>query len=123
MSWFDVSGSTATAKPALHAIQEALAGHPCATPAGRLIVHVEPAARGARGLVVRLRASTGSVGELTVQLLRGRHLLATRTVRRVGTAWEQTVLKPPERRLPAGAYTVTVRRGRKTLVVRKVRVS
>jgi hypothetical protein len=123
MSWFDVSGATATAKPALHAIQAALAGHPCATPVGHLVVHVEAAGHGSRGLVVELRTSTGTFEDLTVQLQRGSHLIATRTVRRVGSAWERLVLKPHKGRLPAGGYTLTVRRGGRTLVLRKVRVS
>jgi hypothetical protein len=123
MGWFDVSGTTATAKPALHAINEALAGHPCATPTGHLVVHVERTSDGRGGLVVLLRASAGAFDGLTVQLLRGRHVVATRRVRRVGTASLQIVLKPHERRLRAGVYTLTVRRAGRMLVVRKVRVS
>lgn len=129
MSWFTLSGSTATAKPALHAIQEALATHAgCAitdvrpvAPKGRLISQFYGRRHRRRGVLVRLTTTNGTLTRLTVELRRGAHILARASVTGVGTAGREIVLHPTKP-LPRGHYQLVVLRGATRIVSRTVRL-
>jgi hypothetical protein len=122
MSWFTLSGATATAKPALHAIQEALAAHAgCAVTEVRLLTRFYGRRHRVRGVLVRLSTTTGSLSGLTVQLRRHGHTVATAAVARVDQGGRDVVLRP-HGRLASGRYELVVRRGATTVIRRTVRL-
>jgi hypothetical protein len=126
MNWFSPSGSIATAKPALHAIQEALASHgqPCASPTSRpgnrLITRFYGRHAERRGVLVRLNTTSGTLRGLTVELRRGGHVVARSSVIRVGVAPRDVILRHRGSRLAAGRYELIVAEGGRTLVRRVV---
>jgi phospholipase C len=88
-----------------------------------LLVRFVGRRRGASGLEVVLHTSRGTFSNLTIELLRGKHVVARATLHRVGTVRRDLVL----RRLhgtgfAAGHYRLVVKHGKATLVDRKVTV-
>jgi phospholipase C len=74
------------------------------------------------GALLVLYTTRGSETGLTVELLRGRHAVAHHRISRLGTGHQRVVLRPRRGRLAAGHYTLRVRKGRATLVHRRVTV-
>jgi phospholipase C len=71
------------------------------------------------GVVVTLNTRTGTVKGLTVELLRGKHLVSRVHVAHVGTARHRAVLRATPK---PGRYTLVVKRGATVVVRRSVRV-
>jgi phospholipase C len=75
------------------------------------------------GVVVTLNTRRGTVKGLTVELLRGKHAVATAHVGHVATARHRVVLhRADAARLTTGRYTLVVRHGHTVLVRRRVRL-
>jgi hypothetical protein len=100
-----------------------------AIPAGNALIPVAPAPElrlavtraQLRGVVVYLRASTGTMPDLTVRLRRGGTLIARMGIRRLGTARRRLVLGRGKK-LPGGRYTLTVTQEGVSLARRSVRI-
>ncbi len=117
MSWFTQSGAIASAKPALHAIEEVVRSPRCAPTLVLRMSHT------ARTVLVKLREPAGVLGELTIELRRGRHIVARRTLSRLGPRWRTVVLARRKRRLPPGHYVLSVRNGDRLLAQRRFRIA
>jgi hypothetical protein len=97
-------------------------------PAGNALTPVAPApelklavARArSRGLVVYVRASTGTMPDLTVRLRRGGKPIARIGIQRLGTARRRLVLG--HGKLPGGSYMLTVTQDGVSLARRSVRI-
>ena len=129
MNWFSPSGSIATAKPALHAIQEALAAHAArcerSTPsqAGtQLVTRFFGRRHAPRGVLVRLSTTNGTLSGLVVELRRGGHVVAKSAVSRVGVTPRDVVLRLRGAHLAAGRYELVVSERGQTLTHRTVTV-
>jgi len=116
MAWFTASGSTATAKPALHAMEEVVHRPSCPAPRLALRVSHDPHA-----VVVRLRETGGRLGQVSLELRRGPRLVAHRRLNGVGPRWRLVRLRPRGRRLTPGRYSLTVRNGKRVVAVRRFR--
>jgi hypothetical protein len=89
--------------------------------APRLLLRFYGRRRSPHGVLVVLRATRGSFRGLTLELIGGRSTVAKAFAARVGIARRRVVLRTPSGRVPRnGRYTLRVRRGRVTLVVRHV---
>jgi hypothetical protein len=124
MAWFTQSGVTATPKPAFAAVEEALEklGLCSAVTSGRLELDLRGIRRGGRDVQLALRMSAGSISGLTIELRRGRHLIARTRARGVASRWHEVVLHP-RRRLPAGRYTLLVLHEQRILIRKPARVA
>ena len=126
MNWFSPSGSIATAKPALHAIQEALASHarPCTSttsiPGVQLITRFYGRRHERGGLLVRLNTTSGTLNGLNVQLRRGRRIVASIAVGNIGVTPRDVVLRHHGPRLGAGRYELIVAEHGRTLIRRAI---
>jgi phospholipase C len=101
--------------------------HPAAPPApapqatDQLVVAYYGRRHRVHGALVRLHTRGGTISGLTVELLRGKHVVAHAHVAHVGRARHSVALRGAHgRRLPAGRYTLVVRQGRNTLARRRV---
>ena len=75
------------------------------------------------GVLVQLYTTEGILTGLTIELRRGKRLLARAHAAHVGTARHRVVLKPRrDGHLPKGSYTLLVTQGTQALVKRRVRV-
>jgi hypothetical protein len=116
MSWFNPpSGSTATAKPALAAVQEALSAHAgncfASAPArgsSRLVARFYGRRHARHGVLVRLNTTAGTRSHLSVELRRAGRVLAKTAVAHVGTASREVVLRPHGRHLGPGRYALVI---------------
>jgi Secretory lipase len=98
-------------------------------PAGNALTPVPPAPElslavaGAtpRGVTVSLRASTGTMPDLTVRLVRGGEPVSTIGIRQLGVARRRLILGA-RRRLRSGRYTLTVTQDGVSLATRTVSV-
>jgi phospholipase C len=89
---------------------------PPSLPAQTLELRSAKRNRRLRALVLEFETNHGTFLNLTIELYRGRHLVAHHKVSRV-TALEHRVVLRVDRRAPvAGHYTIVVRRGRSTLL-------
>jgi phospholipase C len=75
-----------------------------------------------RGVVVELRVSHANLTGLTVELAHGHKKIQQVTIGRVTTVPKLVVLRAKGKIPPAGHYTVTVRKGHKTLASRAIHV-
>ena len=73
------------------------------------------------GVVVYLRASAGTMPDLTVRLRRGGRVIAMTAIQRLGTATRRLVLGRGKK-LPAGRYRLTVTQDGVSLATRSVRI-
>ncbi len=117
MSWFTQSGAVASAKPAFHAIEEVILNPRCSS---RLVLRVSHTSR---RVVVKLREPAGVVGELMIELRRGRHTVARRTLATLDPHWRTVILARRKRRLPAGHYVLSVYNGDRVLAERRFRIA
>jgi len=123
MSFFTPSAGTATAKPALNAFREVLGAQCGSSPAqGRLVARFYGRRHRRPGVLARLQTTAGTLTHLTVELRRGRRLIAKTSVARVGKTPHDVILKPHAGHLRAGHYTFLVTHAGKTLIRRMVSV-
>jgi phospholipase C len=74
-----------------------------------------------QGVLVSIYTTRGTLDHLVIELLRGRRVIARAAVAHVGPARHRVVLKHPlGSQLPAGRYTLRVRRAGRTLISRRV---
>lgn len=73
-----------------------------------------------RGVVVYLRASNGTMPDLTLKLRRGGRLIAKASIRRLGTARRRLILGRATK-VPSGRYTLTVTQDGVLLATRSLR--
>lgn len=85
MSWFTPAAKTTSAKPALHAITDALTSAKCdaSNPARtRLVARFYGRRHRRPGVLARLQTTAGTLTHLTVELRRGHRLIAKTSVAR-----------------------------------------
>ncbi len=75
-----------------------------------------------RGVAITLSTSTGSLRKLVVTLRRGRRLITRLPLARLTTRRRQLILHEHGRMLPRGRYALRVTQGRRTLLLRTLRV-
>lgn len=66
--------------------------------------------------------TSGTLADLTVELRRGKHVLARTAVPRVGTATREVVLRARHRHIAPDHYTLFVRHRENALIKRTVRM-
>lgn len=89
----------------------------------RLVVRFYGRRRHPRGLSIDVYAENGTLTGLTLELRRGRRLVAVDHLPHVSTVRKRTVLRGLHAQIPpAGHYTLLVRRGRRILLRRRVTV-
>lgn len=121
MSWFTPAANTTSAKPALHAITDALTSAKCEART-RLVARFYGRRHRRPGVLARLQTTAGALTRLTVELRRGHRLIAKTSVARVGKTPHDVILKPHAGHLRAGHYTLLVTHAGKTLIRRTVSV-
>ena len=128
MSWFTSSGAVAYPKPALHAIQDAIAAKAahCPTLRGKktsLLVRSHGWRPELHGVLITLQTRTGVLGPLIVELRRGTQVLAHARLPHLGTRPRNLLLRPHDARLAAGRYELTVLDGHRLLFTGVVRIA
>jgi len=89
----------------------------------RLVVRFYGRRRHPRGLSIDVYTENGTLGALTLELRRGRRLIAVDHLPHVSAVRKRRVLRALHAQIPpAGHYTLIVRRGRRTLLRRRVTV-
>ena len=99
-------------------------------PAGNALTPVPPApelrlalaSARPRGVAVLLRASTGTMSDLTVSLRRGGRPIASTVIQRLGTARRRLVLGHRTKQLRAGRYSLAVTQEGVSLAKRSLRI-
>lgn len=123
MAWFHGSPSPATPKPVLAVLNEVVPPRSC--PRSRrvrvILRIVRRHGHGRYGLLVRLHTSSGTLHGVTVELRRGRHVVARRKLASLGVGARQFTLHPHSR-LPPGRYHLVIRHGARQLTARTVTV-
>ena len=94
---------------------------PAPIPAQRLTIRSVAVHRGHRRLTVAISVDRGQLSGLEVELLRGRQVVAKRSLASVGYPGRRLTLSP--HRLPKGRYRVVVSRHGQALAERSIRVS
>jgi hypothetical protein len=75
-----------------------------------------------RGLVVELETNRGTLSELVVELLHGKHRVASARLAHVSTRPARVVLRVHHKLPPPGRYEVVVRHRDRVVAKRAVRV-
>jgi hypothetical protein len=92
-------------------------------PRQRLVVRFYGGGDEPRTLSLALSTNSGSLSNLTIELVQGNRVIAQAALRRIGTTRTQIVLRPRHgARFAPGGYRLVVRRARITLLDRSVSV-
>ena len=90
---------------------------------GHLVIRFIGRRRKVRGVLVELNTTQGTLTQLVVELLHGRHVIASTKVARVGRRIHRIALHRARGHIADGRYRLRVRRGRTVLYDGHVRVT